>query len=284
VGNEIQEAFIHGDHPGNPFYYVYKLPLLLLPWGLLLPVAIWFTLQHTREESGSRFLLCWWVTSWLLLTLIPNKQEHYALLLLPPSALLIGYYLVSAWSSPGRHRAFVKGYVSTLLLILILSGTGLVFVPYYTSHHWSPAAAGIGAGMCIIGATGWKLRRNSRPWAGMLSIALMTALAGSVYAYVLHDHHDPQSLIPVFTRQAASYIADAPHAFVQGSRSEAIEFYAGRPLTEMQDVHAIWQHAQPGDILILSSKKYRPLPGEPLPAKPVIDIQRQGARCVLLAK
>jgi hypothetical protein len=71
---------------------------------------------------------------------------------------------------------------------------------------------------------------------------------------------------------------------VQGSRSEAIEFYAGRPLTEMQDVHAIWQHAQPGDILILSSKKYRPLPGEPLPAKPVIDIQRQGARCVLLAK
>ena len=116
------------------------------------------------------------------------------------------------------------------------------------------------------------------------SMVILMGWMGMLYAFVLHPLHDPQSMIPSFVESATPYIKHAKRIYIQGSRSEAIEYYAGRPLIETGNAQQTWDFAQPGEMLILSTKKNRPLPLEPLPQTPDIDVSLDSARCILLRK
>lgn len=79
-------------HPGPLYYYLYTLPKMLLPWSLLLPWAL-IAAWKARHHAGVRLGLIWLGVVFVLLTLLPSKQDHYALLALAPVALLLGYRL-----------------------------------------------------------------------------------------------------------------------------------------------------------------------------------------------
>ena len=110
VGQELS-ALVKTEHRGNPAYYLYTLPIMLLPWGVFLPVALARMWQQRKRDSRLVFLLGWLGTSFLLLTLIPSKQAHYAVLLLPPAALVTG------WHMQACSKRFVTGVVATVLAL-----------------------------------------------------------------------------------------------------------------------------------------------------------------------
>jgi 4-amino-4-deoxy-L-arabinose transferase-like glycosyltransferase len=91
VSRELS-ALVKTEHKGNPAYYLYILPIMLLPWGVFLPIAIYRMWQVRKEDPRWLFLLGWLGSSFLLLTLTPSKQSHYAVLLLPPAALITAWY------------------------------------------------------------------------------------------------------------------------------------------------------------------------------------------------
>lgn len=93
VESELGRLLLQSAHPGSVFYYTYNLPLAMLPFGILLPFALWSAFRRARRHRGMRFLLGWWGSSFLLLSVLSSKQIHYAVLLLPPSCLLVGWYL-----------------------------------------------------------------------------------------------------------------------------------------------------------------------------------------------
>ncbi len=76
-------------HAGSPFFYLYTLPLMMLPWGLLLPFVLFRLRRTARRHDGVRWVLCWLLSSLVLMSLIPSKQVHYATLLLAPAAFTI---------------------------------------------------------------------------------------------------------------------------------------------------------------------------------------------------
>lgn len=112
-------------HRGSWPYYFYTLPKLLLPAGLLLPWVVWKSCRAARDAPGVRFLLAWLGSGFLLLTLLPSKQEHYALQLLPPCLLLAA--ALPEVNAPDRARRwlFLIPSTATALALAILAGLRL---------------------------------------------------------------------------------------------------------------------------------------------------------------
>jgi 4-amino-4-deoxy-L-arabinose transferase-like glycosyltransferase len=81
-----------GRHPEPLWYYLTNWPGMMAPWGLLAPFALW-ALWKRRRHRGVAFLFAWFVAGLVLLSLITTKQRHYALILLPPTALAVGWWL-----------------------------------------------------------------------------------------------------------------------------------------------------------------------------------------------
>ena len=96
AGDEINRLLTESAHKGPIFYYVWTLPARLGIWALALPVAIFGAAKKLRHHRGPLYLLCWLASSFAILSALSSKQNHYALLLFAPSALLTGWLLAEA--------------------------------------------------------------------------------------------------------------------------------------------------------------------------------------------
>lgn len=94
IAEQLQETFsTDGRHPQPFYYYLENWPGTMAPWGLLIPFGIW-CLWKGRQQYGSATVLAWFIISFSLLSLITTKQRHYALILLPPTAVAVAIWLV----------------------------------------------------------------------------------------------------------------------------------------------------------------------------------------------
>ena len=109
-------------HRGSWYYYFYTLPKLLLPLGLALPWILWRSARTAREDAGVRFLLVWLGVVFLLMSLIPSKQEHYALQLLPACVLLAAREVAGNRPDLAPRVVFPLASVSVALALAVLAG------------------------------------------------------------------------------------------------------------------------------------------------------------------
>lgn len=76
-------------HTRSLFWYLPFLPMFLFPW-LFWP-HFWGSLRGSRffRDSGLRFCLVWLVSTFVVFSLLPSKQIHYLIPMLPAFALLV---------------------------------------------------------------------------------------------------------------------------------------------------------------------------------------------------
>ncbi len=97
-GTEYQHAIFFGQTSGRivksfahqlPWYwYLEKLPLLLLPWLFFKPV--WQNVKKlSLNDDGVRFCLAWFLPVFIAFSLVSGKRIHYLLPLMPAMALLM---------------------------------------------------------------------------------------------------------------------------------------------------------------------------------------------------
>jgi 4-amino-4-deoxy-L-arabinose transferase-like glycosyltransferase len=148
-------AFDAFDHTANPFYYVYTLPLMLMPWGLWLPGALWSAVSRRDRNEGERFALIAFTVTFALFTASESRRSYYILPIFPWSAILIAAF----WERLAAAGVAAKRWERVLGL-------------------WP--AAGIGAAICLAGAAllvGPLLPGDLRALATALPGALAIALA-----------------------------------------------------------------------------------------------------------
>lgn len=90
---DLADTFLKTAHENPWYYYVYTLPFMMLPAGLLI-------FRKPSKKAQSAPLEQWTALTWLLVTLgllmlTVSKQRHYALLMIPPAAWLIGMRIQS---------------------------------------------------------------------------------------------------------------------------------------------------------------------------------------------
>ena len=131
ISSEIQNTFVETAHGDSIFYYFIILPRNMLPWGVLLPFALCLAWARARRHRGMKYLLGWFAVAFVALSLTCSKQEHYALLLLPQSALLTGWWLGSRFAKrPAWVHAWASRYLPAAVSVLMILGlTAYLFIP-----------------------------------------------------------------------------------------------------------------------------------------------------------
>jgi 4-amino-4-deoxy-L-arabinose transferase-like glycosyltransferase len=111
-------------HKSPPWFYLAHAPGDLVPWFLLLVVAL--VAAWKRNDARAKFF-----TSWLLAVLVPysllsSKLDIYMMALIPPAALLIGRLVETEdrWWTWGR-----RANLAMLVLFALIGTAGLFLQP-----------------------------------------------------------------------------------------------------------------------------------------------------------
>ena len=166
TAGRVADSFAHA----RPFWwYLGILPLMLLPW-LLWP-RLWRAAAWERGEEGLRFLACWALPVFLLLSLVSGKQLKYLFPLLPAAALLAAYWL-SLRPGPAA-RPWLAG------LMLALGGLALLVLPFAAAGRAAPWLASVPPAwgmLALVLAAAFVIRPLSAPHGLVQATAAAAAL------------------------------------------------------------------------------------------------------------
>lgn len=117
--HQVDETFISGTHKQPIYWYLAHALDFFAPWSLLLiPAGIW-CYKNISLPKSIHFCLVWLGVVFVLLTLTVNKQTQYALLLLPPLAMVLGYYLEVATGKYDQFNRIVFWLLCVAALVVI---------------------------------------------------------------------------------------------------------------------------------------------------------------------
>jgi 4-amino-4-deoxy-L-arabinose transferase-like glycosyltransferase len=191
---ELAETFGGGTrHSGPWYYYAYTIFHALAPWSLALPFALGALMRNARARAGVRFAIAWLAAAFLALSVTSSKQIHYALLLAPPAALLVGPFLYARF-----RRARIP--------LRVIAGVGLLYLTVY------------------------------------LTLTLLVV-----------PSREPKQKLAALLRAERSALRQAPAVFLVGRHRATIEFHAGRPIRDTDNIREVWRLARPGDLVILNA-------------------------------
>lgn len=276
IGYEMAALMKESPHHGPIIYYLYALPALMMPWGLLLPPAI---LQAWRRRSHCRirFLLGWLASAVVVMSLVKSKQEHYAMLLLPPAALLTGNYLGAVVRNRRSDRYKVtRGVLCVLRWGVVAAGVAAAGLPHFVEGVSRAAGLLWGLPLILAGVLA-PLVRCVNPVRGDLAVLAAAAVWGAAgCGAVFHEFGEPAAMYRECATEVRGRVGEATRVFIAGRRAVPMEYYLHRFLYCADDVAQAWKHAGPGDMVIVSvdRENTRVLTMEP-PVPPVFQ-RKQG--------
>ncbi|MGB5550973.1 MAG: glycosyltransferase family 39 protein, partial [Thermoanaerobaculia bacterium] len=120
---------------GQPvYYYLVQIWIDLLPWGPLLPFAIWWTVRTDRYKQPNTQLMLWWFGTFLVfLSMAVTKRQLYMLPAYPAAAMLLAPWIAKltrrgslAPDAPSSRP--VRIYVPILIAVLAIIAVAFVVV------------------------------------------------------------------------------------------------------------------------------------------------------------
>ncbi len=174
-------------HPQNPFYYLYVLPAVFLPWSLWWPpvaAALWH--DPRSRDRAVRFCLCWAVAVVGFFSLSRGKLPTYVLPAFPPLAVLtaLGLEALSRGSAGarwiGRWAYGSRISITVVVLVALVAGVPLLWwlgEPELAKALFLCAAAGAG----VLGLTTWRMCLPERVSGTMTTVVAATTVALIVF-------------------------------------------------------------------------------------------------------
>ncbi len=115
-----------GGHRNPFYYYLLKLPVLLLPWTLLLVPAAIAAARRPRDEAAGPglFALVWLAATVAFFSCVSGKRSAYLMPMSPAVGVLLGWYLTAgcrrqrAWTLPARAMLAACGAGVVVLMVL----------------------------------------------------------------------------------------------------------------------------------------------------------------------
>lgn len=252
------------------YYYIIRLPLLIMPW-LLWP-TLWKGIQRVSLKKDPLFnWLC--ISSLVIFCIlsfvIAQKGSRFLIPLMPLLAILIAYYVSHAnYHCPTRFHHGVG------IAFIILSASILIFKPIVTHYQlnlpaltyyhgwWGLAPLTIG----ILWLRMTKLNRVNMTALIAISSYCITLL---LYGIVQHMHTPNNNMQPIGTLIRHLQNQQHPIAFI-GTYDDRFQFpgHIIQSITSLENSQQIkhWIHQHPNGYLIetLNIKDSKPTVDKPL--------------------
>lgn len=229
----IRVEFVDRTHTATPInsgtalYYLLAMPVLLAPWGFLLP------LQASPGEWRSRPLLYRYacLTGWLgvlAFSLVAGKEYEYVLpampFLLVPAAFHVTAFQQN--TATGWVRAYLHWWSRILAGLFVVAGLGGAV--YFTLEQRFPMLLAFGWGsavaLAVLGAVFWKRPR----WRPRLVLAMAALVLLGVTLSRAYHYTGERSPRAIATRLGE--LKRGGHAVEAFRIYPAVAFYARTPI------------------------------------------------------
>jgi 4-amino-4-deoxy-L-arabinose transferase-like glycosyltransferase len=215
-----------GSRP--PLYYLYQVPLVLLPW---FPLALLKVVRGVRQglyvEPIWRFLGCWILPGMVLLCASSFKSKHYPAPLMPAATVAAALGLVELLQS--RYRVRPRHHL-WMAVAIVLGSAGAIGVVLQQSPEgaWGYAAliAIFAAG--VLAMIEMERRRRFQLHLTAIFATVWLVVAG-VFAWIMPHHDTYRDQTELARRINRTVPAGATVHLVELPESQ-ITFYLDRPL------------------------------------------------------
>lgn len=145
------------DHQGSVFSYFIFLPIYALPWGLLLPVAIYFYVRNFRKyQFVERWPMLALALIFIFLTLSGSRRSYYILPAIPFAILAISIW-VNAYLSLKLIKGLVFGFYILLVAWFVIAQP-IYYLQHNTDKNFAKSVKAKAIG--IQPWSQWKIREN----------------------------------------------------------------------------------------------------------------------------
>ncbi len=304
------------SHPGPPWFYLPWVLILVLPWSLLLPLAIartrfwrWSSWRQAPSQVPSsealpQFLLVWLVVMVGFFSAAATKLPGYVLPAMPAAALLVAQLFGPAGlARPGwplRTSVAVNALVLSLAAVAAALAPGWVASdPAYPTFASALRSSGLPLALCLVLAamamTSWVVLargRGAQVWVP--NLAGFLALLAFVVAPLapLLDRERQLPLRQLQTRAGNELRPNEP-LWVIGYMRYSTVFYAGRPAVFLDNAGVARERLQrepkalgvspaTGTVLLIGERAQ--LEGFRLPSGAVQELGRRGEQLLWRVK
>lgn len=218
--HQVDETFISGTHKKPIYWYLAHVFDFFSPWSLLvIPAGIWCYKNRPLPDLV-RFALIWLGVVFVLLTLTVNKQTQYALLLLPPITIILGYYLEVATG---------KFYQFNRLIFWLLCVAVMVIVTVATRKHgWLALTSPYSLGLVFLAILPLLLKKILKIATPKFPILIAAVLAVFMYLYIEQYLTKDEARSDVKVLMQTARAKEALYQTMPGDGS--VSFYAQRPI------------------------------------------------------
>ena len=221
-----------GEQSRGVLFYLPVMLADLLPWSLLIPVAIWWAVQEKVQDRVARLLVIWITAIVVFFSMSGTKEDLYILPIVTAEAALIGAMLASAIEGAPVSRP-ATWFTGASAVLLLLAGTALFWL-FAISHRYSLSGASfVGATAMVGGVVALAMALRRQLFAA--TSALASAVAIISWCVVLCTLPDFERYKPV--RPFADLIRSrASVGAVVGSYKFSLPsmvFYLNRPVMEV---------------------------------------------------
>lgn len=274
----------HHAQIGVWYYYIPRLPLLVMPW-LLWP-AIWYNLKNTRFKSNTTLRwLCYSILTvfGVLSFLISQKASRFLLPLFPFIAMLFAYLISQAeYELPSLFNKLVG-------VIFITMGCALLLLQPILTHFKFNSSSLIyyhglwGLLPIMIGLVWWRFRSYNKLYYTALITLSSCSITVLLYGTIIHMHtpNDDMQRIGTLIRELQNQGKTVAFITRYDDRFE----FPGRitqPLAPIQDTPnaVLWGLDHPTGFIIDTVRKpiphslIQPLYQQPYRHKQVVQVWR----------
>ena len=272
-------------HSGPIFYYVVSIFVSMLPWSLLLPLALARASQTLRANPftgrSDALLLTWAGTYVVFFSFAQTKLPSYVLPCYPALGLLVGRIVAEWIDSPALLPSRVVErvlYISAsggLLFCAVLPFIAPIFLPGETAWYSIAGLIPFTAGVLAIRSL--HCGQTARAAGCFLSGSLLfaTTLFGGV-ALAVDRHQNSEPILTLIRHQSGDQFQLASFDFFRPS----LVFYARKQIPSLADAKAVHDFllASPHHYLVTRDDQLEKVQGALPPGVTVIDQRRMFLR------
>ncbi len=219
---------------GSPFYYLYMLPIILAPWGLLLPLHL---SQRCWNEGDRfyRFSLLMGLLSVFAFCLIAGKENKYVLPAAPFLLMPVGrqFALYVEGNCETHWSAYLNWWRRLVQGILTVGAAGLVPWVFFGEFHPVLFTETAILACTAIGVLYLPWRRRAASPFTRVAVAVALVMTAGLLTRGFHytGGRSPKELGVLCGRLIAQgYTVEAT------ALKPPFAFYAARPIKEVQDM------------------------------------------------
>jgi len=231
-------AFDAYDHVAPPYYYLWILPLMFLPWGLLLPGAVGWAARWFRQNAGLRFCLVAFAVTFIEFTASESRRSYYIIPAFPFCALLVAGFLsgvvtfLESGKPPGRAWLVLASYPLFLLAAALALGAAFFLTAPFLSGPLGqlgrefPLALPLGSAlvaMLVLWVVAWRGRNP----VGLVAAGAIAALTFTLYFSLGGDVLRARALSErPFAQEVRSRFPDTQVVYFRGKNTR-LSYYLG---------------------------------------------------------